>query len=148
MNERLDPAQALAITRHARARMARHAGTPRWYAPLYGLGCGAMVASLAFRGPAQAVVGTAALMGIIALYSYWSRSSGLKVNGYRRGRTLPITIAVLVTAMLAIGIAAGTRDIPGYGWTPLVCGAVFGVISALASAAWDRRWIADIEDGR
>jgi len=148
MNERLDPAQALAIARDARTRMARHAGTPRWYAPLYGLGSGAMVASLAFRGPAQMGIMVAGLLGISALYAKWSRDSGLSVNGYRRGRTLPITIGLLAAALLAIGIALRVRDIPGYGWAPLACGAVFGVVSALASAAWDRRWIADIEDGR
>ena len=107
-----------------------------------------MVASLALRGPAQVAVMLLGLMGVVTLYSVWTRRSGLSVSGYRRGRTLPITLGLLMAAAIAVGTAVSTRDIPGYGWTPLACGGVFGLISAMASAAWDRRWVADMEEGR
>ena len=148
MSDQLDPADALAITRNARTRLARHAAMPSWYAPLYGLGSGVMVASLVFRGPAQILVEMLALIGVLALYSRWKRQSGLSVTGFRRGRTMPITVALVLAAIVAFVVAFSTRDIPGYGWTPLACGAVFGVFAGFASAAWDRAWIADMEDDR
>jgi hypothetical protein len=127
-----------------RQRIAARATTPWWYPPLYGLGCGGMVASISLPLPLIAPGVVACSLVIVAGYVVWSRSSGLSVNGYRRGRTLPITIAV-VAAFVLLGLAAMLlRFQAGIGWAPLACGAVLAVVAGLGSAAWDRAWRADI----
>lgn len=139
MNDPLDARDALAIAHDAKARLAA-TPTPPWYAPLYGLGCGAMVLAVTLRSPASIVIGSVALAGVVSLYRLESHRSGVRLNGFRAGATLPISIALLVALLGAVVIALRLRDVPGYGWAPIAAGAVSAVAAALASLAWDRVW--------
>lgn len=147
MDQDLSPDDALALTRTTRARLVARAATPIWYPPGYGLGCGGIIASLALRSWQGVLATAASLLWLLALYAIWRSRSGLGVSGYRRGRTLPVTIAFLAAYLIAVFVALGWRDEPGYAWMPLAAGAVLAVVAAFASVAWDRAWRADIAAG-
>ena len=144
MADPFDTTDALAMREAMRRRMAARAATPWWYPPLYGLGCGGMVASIALPTPLIAPGAVACALLLAAGYVVWSRTSGLSVSGYRRGRTLPVTIAVVAAFMLLALAAMLLRFEAGIGWAPLACGAVLAVVAGIGSAAWDRAWRADI----
>jgi hypothetical protein len=140
MEPELDPAEALALAKGARARLAARAATPAWYAPLYGLGCGGLVAGGGMRPPWSLIVIAVSLAWVFLLYGRWQRKSGLAVGGYRKGRTRTIALA-LVVALLGLTLAGfALRERMGFIWAPIVCGAVAAAIAAFASAAWDRAW--------
>lgn len=144
MEPEFDPKEALAMAARARAGLAARAGTPWWYAPGYGLGCGATVASLALPGW-WAIPGVlAAMLWVLGLYTVWKRQSGLSVSGYRSGSTRKITAALALGYGVAFGVASGFRSGGAPVWGPIVCGIVLGVFAAWASAAWDRAWRRDI----
>lgn len=146
MDQQLDPNDALAIARDARHRLAARATTPWWYPPLYGLGCGAIVASYALPVPLIAVGVLASLALLLATYVTWQRRSGLSVNGYRRGRTwitIPLVIVFIAVALLATWLRFEQRIV----WAPIVLGGLLAVIAGGASAAWDKAWRADILSG-
>lgn len=137
---------ALDIANDARRRMAVHARSPTWYAPLYGLGIGGMVASFALPTHLISLGSIACMLGIVALYVKWQNQSGLSVNGYRRGRTLPVTIVFAMCISVIVAAAAILRFRLGISWGPLACGAIAAVIAAFASDRFDRVWRAEMAD--
>jgi hypothetical protein len=136
MTDELNPAEALALARGARERVAaRAAASPGWYAPLYGLCCGAIVAVIA-----------ASLVAVALLYRRWSQLTGLSVSGYRKGwtRAIAIGLVVMLTGLMVAGL--GLREEMGLAWAPFACGAVAAIFAGLGSALWDRAWRAQMTD--
>jgi hypothetical protein len=147
MTEELDPRAALALAERTREQMAARAATPAWYAPLYGLGCGLIVAGGGLPQPWGMLLVTIGIVFVALLYMRWTHSSGLSVNGYRAGATRVIAIG-LATAMVALMLAGLVlRAEMGMVWAPVLCGAVGALIAAFASAAWDKAWQAQIRRG-
>jgi hypothetical protein len=147
MTEELDPRAALALVRDARVRMAERAATPVWYAPLYGLFCGLLVAGAGLPQPWGLIQVAVALIAVGLLYHRWTQISGLVVNGYRAGATRVIAIAL---TFALVGLALGglaLREHMGLVWGPIACGIVGALIAAFASAAWDRAWREEIRRG-
>ena len=147
MTEELDPRAALAMAERTRERMAQRAATPAYYPPLYGAGCGLIVAG---GGSPQPWCGLLVAIGIISvalLYRRWTQSSGLSVNGYRAGatRVIALSLAIALVALMLAGLALRARM--GLVWAPIVCGLVGALIAAFASAAWDKAWQAQIRRG-
>jgi hypothetical protein len=145
MHRDLNAAEALASARDARERLAERIGTPTWYAPLYGLGIGGMIAAQSLTGPAASIAVVTCLLMLVTLYATWSRRTGVVVNGYRRGTTLPITLALVVGLVMLMVIAVVARHRFGLAWAPLACGGVAAVTATCASRAWDARWRADMK---
>ncbi|UZK68300.1 hypothetical protein OKW76_09465 [Sphingomonas sp. S1-29] len=137
---------ALALATDARRRMAQRAASPPWYAPLYGLGMGGMVASFALPERLIVLGATGCTLGVLVLYSIWQRRTGLNVSGYRRGRTMPITVALLVCVLGLAAAAVVLRFRFGIGWAPVACGAVTAIVAGYASAVFDRVWRAEKDD--
>jgi len=143
--QQLDPGEALALARAARARLAGRDLSPWWYAPLYGLAVGGMVASAA--GPSRYAAGVVVfLMAAVVLYKVWARRTGVSVYGYRKGQTRTIAL-VMVAAVLVTGWASILLRLQGYAWAPLAGGAGAAMIAGVGSRLWDRAWRADIERG-
>jgi len=140
----LDPQDALALVRRTRAGLASHAAPPRWYAPVYGLGCGAMVAAHALPRPWTWVAVVAAFALVLAIYGWWRRSSGIGVQGFRRGRTLPVTLAFGAVFVAGDVAAIILRYDHGLRWPAVLAGVVVALAGTWASRAWDRVWIAEM----
>jgi len=147
MTEELDPGAALALAERTRERMAARAATPAWYAPLYGLGCGLLVAGGGLPQPWGLSLVAAGILLVVRLYMRWTQSSGLSVNGYRAGttRVIAMGLAAALAALLLAGLAL--REKLGLVWAPIACGIVAALIAAFASAAWDKAWQAQIRRG-
>jgi hypothetical protein len=147
MTEELDPRAALALAERTREKMAARAGTPTWYAPLYGLGCGLLVAGGGLPQPWGLLLIAAGILGVALLYMRWTHSSGLSVNGYRAGatRVIAIGLSIALAALMLAGLAL--RETMGLVWAPILCGIVAAFVAAFASAAWDRAWREDIRRG-
>ncbi|TFI57232.1 hypothetical protein E2493_16135 [Sphingomonas parva] len=146
MTDDFEPRQALATATAARQRLAARAASPRWYAPLYGLGTGGIVASVGLPGPWPVAGSVVCLLFVAALYSVWKAKTGLSVNGYRRGRTLPLTLGFLAVILGLAFVAVHFGRDEGKAWVPLACGAVAAIVAAFASAAWDRLWRAEMTE--
>jgi hypothetical protein len=148
MTEELDPAEALALAHGARERMAARAYTPAWYAPIYGMLCGVLVAGAGIVPPFGILLMVASIIGLGILYRTWSNRAGLSVNGYRPGRTriiaigLAVALCLLMLGGLVLNLHWGVR------WAPLACGAVAAIAAYIASAAWDRAWKAQLEQAQ
>jgi hypothetical protein len=140
MSEQFDPDEALAVVRDARERLAANNAPPSWYAPIYGVLCGGVVAGGGLAQPFGILLVGVSIAGLGILYRTWSEAAGISLNGYRPGRTRTIAIglAVLLVAMMLGGLVL--RVEAGLGWAPLALGAVAMPIAALASSLWDRAW--------
>jgi len=140
-----DPRDALALVRRTRAGLARYAAPPRWYAPLYGSGCGAMVAAQALDPP-WSLIGVVAAVALVAgIYGWWRRRSGIGVQGFRRGRTLPVTLAFGAVFVATYMAAVLLRHGYALRWPAVLGGVVVALAGAFASRKWDRIWVADME---
>jgi hypothetical protein len=141
-NEHLDPAEALALTQGARRRLTERELSPWWYAPLYGLAIGGMVAVTS--GPRRYVGFTIVfVVAAVALHRFWASRAGVSVTGFRKGRTLWVT-AGLLAALLGVSFATLRLSGEGYGWAPLAGGAVAAVVAAVGSRLWDRVWLSEL----
>jgi hypothetical protein len=138
--DQIDPTEALAMARQARARIAARADIPGWYAPLYGLLCGGIVAGGGLGQPAGIVMVGVCIALLGALYRIWSDKAGISVSGYHPGRTRTIAIglAVLLVILMLAGLAL--RREAELAWAPFAAGAIAAVIAWLGSMAWDRAW--------
>lgn len=147
MTEELDPRAALALAEQTRERMAQRAATPAYYAPLYGVGCGLIVAGGGFPQPWGGLLVAIGIISVALLYMRWTRSSGLSVNGYRAGatRVIAVSLAVALVSLMLAGLILRARM--GLIWAPVACGVLAALIAAFASAAWDKAWQAQIRRG-
>jgi hypothetical protein len=127
--------------------MAERAATPAWYAPLYGIGCGLIVAGGGLPQPWGALLIGIGILSVALLYMRWTQSSGLSVNGYRAGatRVIAVGLAVALVALLLAGLVL--RERMGLIWAPVFCGVLGALVAAFASAAWDKAWQAQIRRG-
>jgi hypothetical protein len=146
MEQEFDPRDALAAASGARQRLAARAVSPWWYAPLYGLGVGGMVASFALPGPLAIIGIVASTALVVTIYTVWKAKTGLGVSGYRRGRTLPLTLLFVAVLLVLMIVAVRFGQERGEPEVALACGAIAGVIAALASHAWDRIWRAEMRE--
>ena len=147
MNEQqLDPQEALALTSGARTRLAARNLVPRWYSPLGAVCIGAALASMMFPQPMYMVT-----LGILAagaaVHWYWTVKAGVTVNGFGRGRTAWVSLAIAVF-LIAISLAGFRMRDSGFVWTPLVVGVVATVGAAALGRLWERVWVAEMRAGR
>lgn len=141
MTNELDPTEALALARGARERVAaRAAASPGWYAPLYGLCCGGLVAGGGLAQPLGILLVGASLLAVALLYQRWQQLTGLGVHGYRKGRTRTIAVALVVVLIVLMVAGLVLRERFALGWAPLAAGAVAAILAAWGSHSWDRAW--------
>jgi hypothetical protein len=143
-----DAAAALASVQLARASIAARAGTPWWYPPSYGAGVGGLVATLALPASRQPLGMMASIAWLLLVYWVWSRQSGMRVYGFRGGRTRTIAVGLGVAIVSAVLMAVALRERYPDGRAAMVGGVVLAVIAARASVAWDRAWRAELRDSR
>lgn len=119
MTNQQDAAEALAAMRQARIR----ANTIRRLPFAYHLGFGAMMAGfvVAVNLPHWAfgfAMAGLILIGVL-LYQWQRRATGRWVNGYRVGRTLPLTILVVAT-LVGLLLTSNPEGAPTFNlFTPL-----------------------------
>ena len=139
-------AAALEAMRASRERLAAAANCPPARHLAFAGLMGAMVASQAAPPMATIAIEALLLVGVGLLLAWDRRRTGMFINGYRVGRTQPVTLSLLLfaLAMLAVGIWLKAEN--GLVWAPLACGLVVAVVSYVASAFWQRIYRHELQE--
>ena len=119
--DRDQAAAALAGVDSAQERLAQQVGMcPPWRHAALGLVMAILVGGASLELPLQMMSVPIAMALIVAIFLYDRRRFGVFINGYRRGATLPLTLA-LAGAMVVLMVASittlhslNTRDGPTY----------------------------------
>ena len=134
---------ALAAKKDADRRLAETVTCPPWRHGVFGLVMGALVATpalpLALRFGAIVLI----LVAIAAIVQADRRRMGVFVNGYRRGKTLVVSI-VMLAAVLALYLVSARAGLAGDHLTPLALGAAAFVLSVIGSVVWQRVFIGEL----
>lgn len=139
--------QALNDARAVQAGVASRMRCPPHMHLAFGLIMGAMVAGPAAPSPYNFVVLVLALAGVAAMFRYQRKRFGFFINGYRRGRTLWVTLPLLAIteAMLFGGLWLKLER--NLAWPSLVFGAVTVVFATMASYAWQAVYRGEMAEG-
>ena len=144
----LDPAEALALARDARERMAARADVPNWYGWCYGIFCGLIVAGGGLGDAQGMALLTVGICGLVVIYRSWVERTGIEVNGYRAGRTrLIATLLGIAMTALMIGAMIMRRG-AGLEWAPYAAGGIGPIVAIVAGYAWERAWKAELRRER
>ena len=120
---------------------------PAWRYAAFGLMMALIVLSQGFGSALKAALFLTAMAMLVWMLRDDRRRYGVFVNGYRKGRTLPLTIALVGFLLLAMGaeLYAYAND-----WTIApklaIAGAVFAV-ATLASVWWNRIYERELLEG-
>ena len=145
MTPELDPTEALAAARRARIAAVERGTQAWWYAPVFGLGMGGMIAGWALDPPLQSFATVACLAVLLVNFQVWRRRTGLHVTSFQGWRTSTVA-GVLMVVLLAAVFLALRMEREGPTWGPLAVGAAKAVIAAIASRLWDRAWRAEARE--
>jgi len=128
-------AEALAAMDRSRARLATAADVSPLRHLAFALVIGGWIATPALAQPWRAMA-MAGLFVSVPLMVLWDRRrTGTFVNGYRAGRTLPVTIAMVVAA-LGLLIASVRLANTGAGPTASIALAAIAVAGVYAGSRW------------
>lgn len=128
------------------ARAAQDA-CPPWRHAAFGLVMGSLVLSVSLPTPLQSVLFVVAMAGVAMLATWDRRRTGVFVNGFRRGRTLPLTLALLGTLLVLVFAELHARE-SGLGMaTRLGLAAMAFAIACLASIRFQRIYLRELHEG-
>ena len=133
--EQVDALRAVRLTREQLASRAR------WSFPRHasvGVLLGTMIASFALPTGWPIAVVAACLVATLLIVRRDRQRDGFFVNGYRPGRTLPVTIALLMISFGALYAAIFLKTDKGLIWAPIAVGLVLAVLATAASILWER----------
>ncbi len=139
--------QAVAALADAKRGVALASKAPLWRHLVFAAGLALVTLSAALEHPARIVPWVVAMVAFGFLFWWDRRQTGMFVNGYRRGRTLPLTIGLLV-AMLGFAVAAGRLRTAGE--EPLAFLMVAGafIVALFASLWWERIFLTEMGAAR
>ena len=117
---------------------------PPWRHAIFGLIMGALVASPAVPIPLRFALIAGIFSAIALVVRSDRRRLGMFINGYRRGKTLFVTIPMLiiVLALYAIGLVRALDH--GDRITPLMLGILAVVLGTAGSVLWQRVFVREL----
>jgi hypothetical protein len=135
---------ALDAKRHAEAQIARAANCPPWRHALFGLIMGGLVASPAFVITLRfAIIGI--LLCLIPLIIHSDRKrTGMFVNGYRRGKTRIVAVAVLLVELSLYALSVYRSEELKDHLAPLLLGAIAVLIGVAGSKLWQHVFVREM----
>lgn len=138
---------ALAAMQEAKDRLAESQSCPPWRHAAFGVLMAAINGMIAVPMPGKAVIAVAAAAFGFWLYRSDRRRSGTFVNGYRRGRTLPMTLGLLgaLLALLFAQVHAHTAGLSVL--TKVVIAGLACILATWASVVWQRVYQAELRGG-
>jgi drug/metabolite transporter (DMT)-like permease len=150
IKEKMSPAEAraaLASVDAAREQLAALGNCPPWRHAAFGAVMGLLVGGVGFDLPVQTATTVLALGGVTMIATNDRKRYGVFVNGFRKGATLPITIA-LVAVMLGLLLAQiWLREHHAAAPVHLAIGLAAFAIGIAASVAWNRIFRREMERG-
>lgn len=128
-----------AVARASAAPLGRHAGFAAVMA--------ALTLSLALPQPYLIVLLAVALAGVVGLVQWDRRHTGMFVNGYRRGRTLLLTL-VLAATTVALNLLTVWLGQDGRTWLALLPVPVTFAVAFGGSLWWERIFLREMGAAR
>ena len=140
-----EAAAALAGISGAEHRLADQIGPcPAWRHAAFGLVMALLVggASLPLLLQSTSVVVGMALVVLIVHYD--RKRYGVFINGYRRGRTLPLTLLVLGGTLVLLVAQIHAREAGLSLWTKAGITALAFLLAVAGSVVWQRTFLAEL----
>jgi hypothetical protein len=134
---------ALSAKGHAEQDLARVAVCPPWRHALFGLVMGGLVVTPALPLTLRFVAMALILVSIGLIVRSDRRRMGMFINGYRRGKTLAVSLPLLA-AVLALYWLSARAGLAGDHVTPLLLGVAAFVVSVLGSVIWQRVFVSEL----
>lgn len=130
--------EALAAMHASQARLAAAADCPPQRHLIFGLLIGGLVATPALPTFYTLVAEAFIIIGI-ALVARWDRRrTGMFINGYRAGKTRPVTFAMLGAFLVLYAASVWLSRSEGLRWASLICGVIAVAVGYGASIQWQR----------
>lgn len=145
--DRNDALEALGAVDDARARLAQAMHCPPWRHAAFGVVMATLIASGAVPRAFFAPLFVAAMAATVWLVRGDRRRTGTFVNGWRRGRTLPLSGGLYVALIGLIFMARrgqATEFLTSQGLLAIVLAFVIGTA---ASVVWQRVYLAELRSG-
>jgi len=144
VTDRYDAAAALEDARVSRVKLAEKLRCPPYMHAVFGGLLGGLVAS-----EAASDHGTLMIEGLIfavgvTVFIVQRRRLGFFINGYRRGRTRPIAMAIVGVYLLLFSFAAYLKAEDGLHWPALALGMLMFCLATWGSAVWQARYQAEM----
>ena len=133
-----EAAEALAAMRASQVRLAQAADCPPERHLAFAALMGGIIATPVLPFPYAILAEGLLLLGIGLVIRWDRRRTGMFINGYRAGRTRPLTF--LLVAVIVVLYMAGVwlvRD-RGIWWAPLVTGVIAAGVGYYFSTVWQR----------
>jgi hypothetical protein len=99
---------------------------------------GSLVATPALPAPWSLVAEGVILLGIVLVVRWDRRRTGMFINGYRAGRTRPVTFVMLAVFLAFYSASTWLARERGIVWAPLPLGALAAMAGYYASVFWAR----------
>lgn len=142
--ENFEAASALDAKRAAEVQMARAANCPPWRHAVFGLLMGGLVASPAFDTVPRFAILILILACIPVIIHSDRKRMGMFINGYRRGKTLLVTIPLLLVE-LSLYFVSIVRGLDHHDHTtPLLLGVIAIAIGIGGSLLWQRVFVREM----
>ena len=134
---------ALDAVASANRSVAAATTAPLWRHAAFALVMALLMLSVAAGKPFWVLPWALSMIGMALLYWWDRRQTGMFVNGYRRGRTLPLTIALLVVS-LALVVTAGRLNLYGHHELALLTVPAAFVVALVTSLWWERIFLREL----
>ena len=139
--------QALEAVSSAKRSIAAASAAPLWRHVAFGVVMALLMLSIAAGQPFWMLPWALSMFGVVLLLWWDRRQTGLFVNGYRQGRTLPLTLALLVVTV-ALAFAAVRLNTHGERQLALLTVPAAFVVALVASLWWERIFLREMGAGR
>lgn len=139
--------EALDAVQGAREQLARAVDCPPWRHAAFGAVMAALIAANVVPRPFFAPLFIVSMAATVWLTLGDRRRSGTFVNGWRRGRTLPLSGGLFVALLGLIFVARHGRAEMAVSSEGLLAIALAFVIGTAASVLWQRIYLAELREG-
>ena len=144
-----DPREAAAGLEAARATRTKLAGKtrcPPYMHAVFGALLGSLIASEAASHRGTLIIEGAVIVIGLAIFFAQRRRLGFFINGYRRGRTRPVALAIVGLYLGLFSLAAYLKEADGLHWPAVMLGLIMFGTGTWASTLWQGRFRAEMEE--
>jgi hypothetical protein len=141
-----EAAAALSAMQDSRARLAAAANCPPERHLVFAGLLGGLVAAQAATPFVTMALEALIALGVGLVFVWDRKRTGMFINGYRAGRTRPMTFSLLAMALSLGALGVWLKMSYGIVWAPVLCGVVVGVAAYFMSAAWQNIYRRELRD--
>lgn len=138
---------ALDAVAEAKRSVGIASAAPLWRHAAFAAVLALLILAVALHGSLWSAPFSFAMAGLVLIFRWDRKQTGMFVNGYRAGRTLPLTIALLIAV---VGLAGAAFRLSSGGEPMLALATVLAafLIALGASLWWERIFLAEMGAGR